>query len=103
MVSDPPPAGELTSAAPSRVSRLLAFLAVVVGGTCGALIGYGFTDLQCEGSCSTWLGIGTIIGAVIGAAGVAIVAVLALRAMDEWDTVQRRDAEAERARRDAEQ
>jgi hypothetical protein len=101
MATDPPPAEHLTSAAPSRGSRILAFLAVLVGGTCGALIGYGFTDLQCEGSCDTWLGVGTIVGALIGAVGVAVVAVLALRAMDEWDTIQRRDAEAERPRRDA--
>jgi hypothetical protein len=32
-----------------------------------------------------------LLGAVLGAAGVGVVAVLALRAMGEWRTVQHRD------------
>jgi hypothetical protein len=88
-MSETPERG-LTSAAPPLLSRLLAFAAVIIGGTCGALIGYGFTDLQCEGDCATWLGVGTVIGALVGALGVAVVAVLALRAMDEWDSTQKR-------------
>lgn len=87
--SSPPPEPPLRSAAPPVRSRLLALAAVLVGGACGALIGYGFVDLQCEGDCTVWLGVGTLVGAVAGAVGVAIVAVLALRAMDEWDTIQR--------------
>lgn len=71
--------------------RVLAMIAVAIGGACGALIGYGFTDLQCDGACSTMLGVGTLIGAVAGAVGVAVVAVLALRAMDEWNTIQNQE------------
>lgn len=84
------PESGFRSAAPSLLPRLLAFTAVIIGGGCGALIGYGFTDLQCEGDCTTWLGVGTVVGALIGAVGVAVVAVLALRAMDEWDSNQKR-------------
>ncbi len=82
------------SALPSRLSRVLAFVAVLIGGLCGGLIGYAFTDLQCDGDCTVQAGLGGLAGAVVGAVGVAIVAVLTLRAMDEWDTIQRRDARA---------
>lgn len=72
------------SALPSTRARVLAFAAILVGGLAGALIGYGFVDLQCTGSCATPNAIGSLIGAVAAAAGTAIVAVLALRAMGEW-------------------
>jgi len=65
--------------------------AIVIAGVCGGLIGYAFVDLQCEGNCTVWAGLGGLIGAVFAAAGVAIVAVLTLRAMDEWETIQRRE------------
>jgi hypothetical protein len=48
------------------------------------LIGWSFVDLQCTGSCSTATGIGAMVGAVLAAVGVAVVAVLTLRAMAEW-------------------
>ncbi len=76
---------------PSTGARLLAFAAILVGGACGGLIGYGFTDLQCSGDCTTLSGAMSLLGAVIGAAGVGVVAVLALRAMGEWRTIERRD------------
>ncbi len=44
-------------------------------------------DLQCEGQCATPEGIGAIVGALSAAAGVAVVAVLTLRAMAEWKRV----------------
>ena len=86
------------SALPSTTARVLAFLAIVVGGLCGGLIGWSVTDLQCgpderpgaerpadEGDgCGTVEGIGTVVGAVVGAGGVAVVTVLVLRAMAEW-------------------
>ena len=68
--------------------------AIVIAGVCGGLIGYAFVDLQCEGDCTVWAGLSGLAGAVIAATGVAIVAVLTLRAMDEWETIQReRNAE----------
>jgi hypothetical protein len=71
---------------------VLAFVAILVGGLCGGLIGYGFTDLSCSGGCATAAGGAAVVGAVIGAVGVGVVAVLALRAMGEWRTVSgRRD------------
>jgi hypothetical protein len=71
---------------PSTGARVLAFAAILVGGLCGGLIGYGFVDLQCVDDCSTLAGAAGLLGAVLGAAGVGVVAVLALRAMAEWNT-----------------
>jgi hypothetical protein len=72
------------SALPSPLARGIAFGAIVVAGVCGALIGWSFVDLQCTGDCATPGGIGAIIGGAFGAIGVAVVAVLTLRAMGEW-------------------
>ena len=86
-------------AIPPRRARLLAIAAIVVAGVCGALIGFAFTDLQCDGDCDVLIGVSTVIGAVVAAGGVAIVAVLTLRAMDEWHTITGRDAGEDPARR----
>ena len=74
----------LKSAMPSPMARAVALAVIVVGGLCGGLIGYAFVDLQCEGSCGTANGIGLLVGAIVAAAGVAVLVVLALRAMAEW-------------------
>ena len=50
------------------------------------MIGYSFADLQCTGDCTMWKGGGLLVGAITASVGVAIVAVLTLRAMDEWQT-----------------
>ena len=63
---------------------MLAFVTIVVGGICGLLIGAALVRLQCDGACSTPTGAGALVGAVLGAGGVAVVAVLVLRAMGEW-------------------
>lgn len=72
------------SALPSTRARVWAFLAIVVAGICGALIGSSFVALQCQGDCSVPSGIGALVGAVTAAGGVGVVAVLTLRAMGEW-------------------
>lgn len=78
------PLTESSSAEPSRASQLLAFGSILLGGLCGGLIGFAFTDLQCSGSCSGLSGLGGLMGAIVGAGGVGIVSVLVLRAMNEW-------------------
>lgn len=85
-----PPAnfGVQGSAAPPPLARALAILAIVISGLCGGLIGFGVSDLQCTGDCDVWNGLGALIGAVVAAGGVAIVAVLVLRAMGEWQTTR---------------
>lgn len=79
----PGPADQL-SALPSSGARALAFIAVMIGGLAGGLIGYGFVDLQCTGDCGTWDAVGALVGAVAAAIGTAVIAVLVLRAMGEW-------------------
>jgi hypothetical protein len=88
----PPPSDYAPTALPSTGARVLAFVAILVAGFCGGVIGYAFTDLQCEGDCTVQTGIGGLTGAIVGAVGVAIVATLALRAMGEWRTIQHRDS-----------
>jgi len=78
------------TALPSVAARVLGFVAIIAAGAAGAFIGYAFTDLQCHGSCATPDAIGALVGALVGAIGVAVVVVLALRAMGEWRTIQQR-------------
>jgi hypothetical protein len=76
------------SALPSRTARVLAFAAIIVAGVCGGLIGYAVVNVQCHGTCATPKGVASVTGAVIAAGGVAVVAVLVLRAMGEWRRIQ---------------
>ena len=76
------------TALPSRRARLVAFIAIVVGGMCGALIGYSFVKLSCHGPCETASGVGALAGALAAAGGIAVVSVLALRAMGEWRRIK---------------
>jgi len=86
MDAPPDPAEYAPTSLPPTGARVLAFVAILVGGLCGGLIGYGFADLQCVDSCTTLAGGAGLLGAVIGAVGVGVVAILALRAMGEWKT-----------------
>lgn len=100
------------TALPSVAARALAFIAIILGGLCGGLIGYAITDLQCgtpeaavqldadgrpvdgaavperdpddAAGCRTLAAVGGLVGAAVGAGGVAVVSVLVLRAMAEW-------------------
>jgi hypothetical protein len=79
------------TALPSTAARVIAFVAIIVAGLCGGLIGYAFVDLQCTGDCTAAAGAVGVLTAAGAAAGVAVVSVLALRAMAEWRTIQHRD------------
>ena len=81
------------SALPSPVARVAAFVAILVGGLAGGLIGYTLVQLQCHGSCASPTGIGTLVGALIAAGGMSVVAVLVLRAVGEWRQVEQRQVE----------
>lgn len=70
--------------AASRGALLGAFVAVVLAGLSGAAIGFGLVDVGCTGNCGTLSGIGALLGGLVAAGGVAIVAVLLLRSMAEW-------------------
>lgn len=90
-MEQPPTSDYAPTSLPSLGARILAFSAILLGGLFGGLIGYGFADLQCADGCATRAGGFGLLGAVIGAVGVGIVAVLAMRAMGEWRTIQHRD------------
>jgi hypothetical protein len=70
--------------AASRAALIGAFVAVVVAGLSGAAIGYGLVGIGCTGDCGTVSGLGALVGGLVAAGGVAIVAVLLLRSMAEW-------------------
>ena len=86
-----PPAPDATAPLPSPLARAFAVTVIVIAGLCGGLIGFAVTDLQTTGAAPVLVGIGALVGAAVAAGGVAVVAVLALRAMAEWDTVQARE------------
>ena len=67
---------------PSRGAFLLAFGSVVLAGILGGIIGYGIADVGSDSDAAKF--VGTLLGSVIAAGGVGIVAVLVLRAMAEW-------------------
>jgi len=81
--------GDPASALPSVAARILAFASILIGGAAGGLIGYAFADLGGYGGAA--IGFLTFLGAVIGAGGVAVVAVLTLRALGEWRTIRERE------------
>lgn len=89
--AEPPESEYAPSVLPSTGARVLAFGSILIAGLCGGLIGYAIVDLQCEGDCTVLAGSVGLLGAVLFAAGVGVVAVLALRAMGEWRTLQDRD------------
>lgn len=72
------------SALPSIRARAIAFAGILISGCASAVMGYLMVDVQCSGSCAVPNGIGMFTGALIGALGMSIVAVLALRAIGEW-------------------
>ena len=80
---------------PPRRAFVLAYVGVVLSGLLGAAIGGGLVDSMCHGSCGTNVAFGALIGGVTAAAGVAVVAVLVLRAMHEWNRYQARPLEAQ--------
>lgn len=80
------------------LARALAFVSIFVGAAAAGLIGYAFADLGgFEGAAK---GAVTLFSVLVGAGGVAVVAVLTLRAFGEWDTIRDRErAAAERSPR----
>lgn len=78
------------SALPSVLARIVAFIAILVAGLAGALIGFSLVDLQCHGSCDLQNSVGLVLGSVVSASGMGIVAVLVLRAVGEWRELEDR-------------
>jgi hypothetical protein len=78
------------SALPSPAARAAAFVSILLGGLAGGLIGYSLVRVQCDGECAAGKGLGALVGAVLAAIGMSIVAILVLRAVGEWKTVEDR-------------
>ena len=78
------------SALPSVGVRVGAFAAILLSGLAGALIGYSLIALQCDGDCGLAKGLGLLVGALVAAGGMAIVAVLVMRAIGEWREIEDR-------------
>jgi hypothetical protein len=91
-VSVPPPndVDAPLSALPSVGVRVAAFAAICLSGLAGALIGYSLVSIQCEGDCGLWTGLGLLVGALVAAGGMAVVAVLVMRAIGEWREIEDR-------------
>ncbi len=69
----------------------MAFAAILLAGVCGLLIGRALAEIQCRGDCTVIVGLSGVIGGVIAAGGVAVVA---------WrfnETVRERHRAVERA------
>ena len=90
-MSSPDPDRPLSAIPPVGV-RVGAFVAILLSGLAGGLIGYSLVELQCEGDCAVPQGVGLLVGAVVAAGGMAIVAVLVMRALGEWRETTDRDA-----------
>lgn len=71
---------------PSVLARVIAFASILIGGVAGGLIGYAFAELG--GFDGAAKGAVAVVSAIVGAGGVAVVAVLTLRAFGEWDTIR---------------
>ncbi len=69
---------------PTRTAFLVSFASVVAAGVFGGIIAYGLVDVGCTGRCQGSKLLAVVIGSVLAAGGVGIVAVLVLRAMGEW-------------------
>ena len=76
------------SALPSPAARAAAFVAIILGGVAGGLIGYSLVRVQCDGECGFGRGLGAFVGTVIAAVGMSVVAVLVLRALGEWRDIE---------------
>jgi hypothetical protein len=64
----------------------VAFVSILLGGLLGGLIGYGIGDLLWAEPLA--VAAVALIGALVGAVGVGVLANLTLRAMGEWNAVE---------------
>ncbi len=91
----PPKTTDPDTALPSVLARALAFGSIFVGAAAGGMIGYAFAQLGRFGGGA--VGFITFLSILLGAAGVAVVAVLTLRAFGEWDTIRETETATKRA------
>ncbi len=69
------------------MARVFAFSAILAGSICGGLMGFALGRLQWDTNGDLWVLLVACLGSITTSVGVAIVAVLVLRAMSEWNDV----------------
>ena len=77
---------------PPTRAFLLAFLAAVVGGSLGALVGFGY--VRTAHPSPTGEVIGALVGGVVTVVGCSIIAVLVLRARSQWHDLSQGESSA---------
>lgn len=80
-----------TAPDPGTPQRVVAFVSILVGGLLGGLIGYGIGDLLWAEPIA--VAAVAMIGALVGAVGVGVLANLTLRAMGEWKAIEHPEAD----------
>lgn len=88
MVSSPT-VNEPESALPSVRARVIAFVSILAAGALGGATGVWFMGTQCDGECSVGTGLSMWFGTVLLALGTAVVAVISLRTVAEWNSARR--------------
>ncbi|MBS1847711.1 MAG: hypothetical protein JST73_05490 [Actinobacteria bacterium] len=83
------PAPVRTTAVAPRNVRILSFASICAGGLLGGLIGWAFIRLEVHGNTTIPQALGAFVGAVAAALGIAVVATLVLRAVNEWRSIER--------------
>lgn len=86
--AEPAPGPE--TALPPLWARIAAFASILLGGAAGGLIGAAFGRLGDFGPLAS--GFITLVCGLGFAGGVAVVAVLTLRALGEWNTIRDRQS-----------
>lgn len=84
----PRPSPVVTAVAPRQI-RILSFVSICAGGLLGGLIGWAFVRLQVSGDTAVPQALGALVGSIAAASGIAVVATLVLRAVNEWRTIER--------------
>lgn len=79
---------EPESALPSVRARIIAFASILIAGAVGGATGYWFMGTQCD-DCAVATGISTWIGTIVLAIGAAVVSVISLRTVAEWNSARR--------------
>ena len=80
------------SALPSVAARAVAFSVILLGGLIGGLLTYSVRKLMSGKATGTSIGIWTVLGSVGTAFGSGVLAILALRAMGEWRSLNRSES-----------
>lgn len=88
-MTDPIAPADPESALPSVRARVVAFASILAAGGLGGAVAYWFVELQCDDTCTVGAGFAMMGGTLAFAVGAAIVAVLSLRALAEWNATPR--------------